>query len=191
VYGCAEQNRTFGPSNCAEAIAQNTVGCICPWDNRGVVQRCDLVYCTLEVGYYDGQGDFIACPSSCTNGDCSSSCTTSSDCPAGKACSAATHMCASGACSGPITCTTAKPTCPTGKVPLILDGCYTGSCYPSGSCILKPPCANISDETNCIARNCSAVYKGIDCRKPDGTACHSGDTGCTCASYEFASCTDK
>ena len=37
----------------------------------------------------------------------------------------------------------------------------------------------------------SPVYNGLNCTKPDGTACQDGDTNCTCTSFVFASCRDK
>ena len=50
-------------------------------------------------------------------------------------------------------------------------------------------CPAITDEAECLARpDCSAFYEGIDCTNPSGTACHSGDADCTCASFEFSSC---
>jgi hypothetical protein len=53
-------------------------------------------------------------------------------------------------------------------------------------------CTHINDEADCIGRgDCAATYNGINCTKPDGTACHSGDTNCTCQSYVFASCENK
>ena len=54
-------------------------------------------------------------------------------------------------------------------------------------------CGNINDETNCLDRatDCNAVYTGLNCTKPDGTACHAGDSGCTCESFSFDHCADK
>jgi hypothetical protein len=50
-------------------------------------------------------------------------------------------------------------------------------------------CANINDETDCLAvTSCAAVYTGSDCTGSDGLACSANDTSCTCASLEFASC---
>ncbi len=97
-----------------------------------------------------------------------------------------------GSCAGDITCNTAAPTCPSGQVPLIYNGCYTGSCEAIAACSTPPSCSAINDATDCEARqDCSEVDTGIDCTKPDGTACHAGDTNCTCASYVFNSCADK
>ena len=47
-----------------------------------------------------------------------------------------------------------------------------------------------SDGTT-IDTNYRAVYTGINCKKPDGTACHAGDTNSTCASFVFNSCAAK
>ena len=122
-------------------------------------------------------------------------CTADTDCDQaiGEFCDVPTGTCTQGSCAGDITCTTAEPVCPTGDVPLIYNGCYTGSCFAYGSCSDAPTCKNINDETDCLSRanDCSATYTGLNCTKADGTACHSGDSGCTCESFVFATCADK
>ena len=89
----------------------------------------------------------------------------------------------------------AAPTCPSGQVPLIdsTTGCYNGQCEAYGSCSESPVCEHINDESNCLSRStdCAATYTGINCHKPDGTQCHSGDTNCTCQSFQFAACSTK
>ena len=56
---------------------------------------------------------------------------------------------------------------------------------------MNPSCGHIGDESSCLARmDCAETVNGINCKKGDGTACQAGDTGCTCDSYVFASCTD-
>jgi len=88
----------------------------------------------------------------------------------------------------------AAPTCPSGQVPLIdsTTGCYNGQCEAYGSCSESPVCEHINDESNCLGRmDCAATYTGINCHKPDGTQCHSGDTNCTCQSFQFAACSTK
>lgn len=99
-----------------------------------------------------------------------------------------------GTCAGDAssTCTTAPPSCPPGQVGLLLDGCWTGQCHDIATCNLPPVCTHLNDEPDCLSRtDCSAVYNGLNCKKPDGTICHSGDTNCTCAQYVFASCAKK
>ena len=99
-----------------------------------------------------------------------------------------------GTCGGTATgsCQTLEPRCPTGQVPLLLDGCWTGTCRAYAQCDVPPVCANINDEMDCLGRtDCGAVYTGTNCHKSDGSACHPGDTGCTCSSYTFASCAAK
>lgn len=97
-----------------------------------------------------------------------------------------------GSCAGTVTCNTTAPKCASGEVPTILMGCYTGNCEAISACDTAPPCTAINDEADCLGRtDCSGVYTGIDCTKPDGSACHSGDANCTCASFEFASCATK
>lgn len=97
-----------------------------------------------------------------------------------------------GSCAGTITCTTAAPTCPSGQVPTIFDGCYTGNCEAIAACDAQPVCANINDESDCLDRtDCAASYTGINCHKPDGSACHTGDTDCTCSGFQFSRCSDR
>jgi hypothetical protein len=99
-----------------------------------------------------------------------------------------------GTCAGDAatTCTTARPTCPSGEVPTLLDGCFTGQCRATAQCDLPAVCSHINDEPNCLGRaDCSGLYTGIGCHKPDGSACHAGDTNCTCQSFVFASCANK
>jgi len=99
-----------------------------------------------------------------------------------------------GTCAGDFasTCTGASPQCPAGDVPLLLNGCWNGSCVAYASCNLPPVCGHVNDETDCLSRSdCLASYDGINCTHPDGTACHTGDTNCTCQSYVFAACANK
>ena len=98
-----------------------------------------------------------------------------------------------GTCTAPVTCTNAAPACPEHQVPLVLDGCYSGLCRDITACEAAPTCKALEHEDDCLARtgDCSAVYTGNNCKKSDGTACHAGDTGCTCATFTFNSCTTK
>jgi hypothetical protein len=100
-----------------------------------------------------------------------------------------------GTCAGTpgSSCTTAAPQCPAGQVPLMgADGCFTGACEAYASCSAAPVCEHINDEDNCLSRNdCGGNYTGHNCHKADGTACHDGDSGCTCESFTFASCSSE
>lgn len=98
-----------------------------------------------------------------------------------------------GSCGGEATCTTAQPNCPSGSVPTLIDGCWTGQCTDYAACDVAPSCSHINDSTNCLARSadCSPVYSGLNCTKPGGGACQEGDTDCTCTSFVFASCRDR
>ncbi len=88
-----------------------------------------------------------------------------------------------GLCYAPVTCAISSPACPAGTTPGILDGCYTGYCIPLADCESQPACSAITVEMTCIARtDCTPLYVGVDCM------CNSG--GCTCASWDFASCSD-
>ena len=44
-----------------------------------------------------------------------------------------------GECTGPVTCFHGQPACPTGTVPGILDGCWSGYCIPDNACGPKDP----------------------------------------------------
>jgi len=98
-----------------------------------------------------------------------------------------------GMCLGTITCTTTPPACPENQVALIKDGCFTGQCRAIAACEGAPVCSSLQHEDDCLTRSadCSAVYNGHGCHKPDGTACKAGDTDCTCDSFTFASCENK
>jgi hypothetical protein len=101
-----------------------------------------------------------------------------------------------GTCAGTSAagCTAAAPQCPSGQVPLLdsTTGCFNGQCELYASCAAAPVCEHINDESNCLGRmDCAATYTGINCHKPDGTQCHSGDTNCTCQSFQFAACSTK
>jgi hypothetical protein len=122
-------------------------------------------------------------------------CNSDTDCnqAGGQFCDTSNHTCTQGSCAGAITCTTAKPTCASGSSPLIFNGCYTGACFETDQCSAAPVCENINDENDCLNRtaDCSATYTGLNCTTSDGTACHSGDSGCTCQSFVFATCATR
>jgi len=137
-----------------------------------------------------------------TQGTCTATCTCTTDAGAVQQgfgwCDETRNTCMTGedpagSCGGTSTCTTAKPSCPDNQVPLILDGCYTGACQAIATCDATPACTELGHEDDCLGRktDCSAVYTGLNCKKPDGSACHAGDTGCTCASFVFNSCAAK
>ncbi len=191
---------------------QCAAGCYC---NNGVCTEGG--FCTTNADC--GTGYFC----DTNRSSCEPGCTANTDCPQGQYCDSSTNQCTAsctcttdadavsqgygwcdngtcapgtdpnGSCGGAVTCATAMPTCPSGQVPTISNGCWTGSCEAYASCDVAPSCPQINDETDCLSRttDCLATYTGIDCTKADGTACKSGDTGCTCASFQFASCTTK
>jgi hypothetical protein len=98
-----------------------------------------------------------------------------------------------GTCDAPVTCNTKAPACMDNQVPLVLDNCYTGQCRLIVACEGPTTCSALQHEDDCLARasDCSAVYTGNNCQKSDGSACHAGDTGCTCATFSFNSCSTK
>lgn len=159
-------------------------------------------YCT--TGGVCEEGGFCATDSDCGAGyhcdtprsSCepnpSGYCNADTDCDAsaGQVCDPGTHTCTSGSCAGEVTCTTQPPVCPAGSVPLIYNGCYTGNCNPTNDCSESPVCTHINDEDNCLARtDCAPTYTGLNCTNTSGTTCHSGDSGCTCTDFVFATCT--
>lgn len=98
-----------------------------------------------------------------------------------------------GTCAAEVTCNIVRPTCATGEVALIKDGCYTGTCGAIATCDVTPTCGSLQFETDCLGRTdeCSAVYTGINCTNSQGTSCTAGSTNCTCESFRFNSCTDR
>ena len=136
----------------------------------------------------------------CNNGVCETSCVCENDAQAQAAgwqhCDEVRKTCKPGnpfgSCAGPTTCGT-EPTCPAGSVALTSDaGCYTGECSPIGTCDVSPACGRFQHEADCLntadESQCSAVYNGVNCKKPDGSACQAGDTGCVCDYFVFADC---
>ena len=86
-----------------------------------------------------------------------------------------------GSCVGAVICLVMEPPdCPSGTLPGIKDGCYTGYCIPLDKCDALPQCDGLA-ETQCVERvDCTPLYEGVDC------TCNGAD--CTCASWEFQSC---
>ena len=134
-------------------------------------------------------------------GVCETSCSCTNDAEAQAAgwhhCDEARGTCepadANGTCGGEATCGS-EPNCPAGSVALVdtTTGCFTGTCSEIATCDIAPACGRFQHESDCLntgdANTCSASYTGINCTKPDGSACQSGDTGCTCESFVFAEC---
>jgi len=122
-------------------------------------------------------------------------CNADADCQPGFRCEVDRSSCVpiDATCAGVVTCAAAPPACAEHEVPLVADGCYTGACRAIAACDAVPGCARLQHEDDCLARTpaCAAFYTGVDCTKPDGTACQAGDSGCTCASFVYASCQDK
>jgi hypothetical protein len=145
-------------------------------------------------------GGYCSQPLNCTSGfyceyprsTCQPDCGSASDCAQNETCEDGACVTTVSSCGGPVTCTVTEPTCPIGQVPLIGGDCWTGSCEAYASCDVPPPCPDINDEQDCLSRSdCLSTYNGIDCTMPNGSACQAGDTGCTCASFVFASCQTK
>lgn len=95
-----------------------------------------------------------------------------------------------GACLGEVTCDVDGPKCAAGEVPLVKDGCYTGSCRAITACEGAPVCGSLQHDADCKARStdCSPVYIGRDCT---GTTCGVSPDDCRCAQYLFNECEVK
>ncbi len=97
----------------------------------------------------------LVCDDTATGGVCHSTCvpTTSHD---------------PGACTGPVSCFTNAPACPSGTTAGIRNGCWTGYCIPNAAC-------GPSDPGQCYAPvTCDSV--GPAC--PSGTTPGIGPSGC-------------
>jgi hypothetical protein len=84
--------------------------------------------------------------------------------------------------------------CPGGDCPCRSDavcGADERCNLSTGDCE-RVPCADLATESGCLARaDCLAVYTGQDCTRPDGKECKTGDSNCTCKSFDYSLCTDQ
>lgn len=146
----------------------------------------------------------VDCPEGqyCQDGLCTASCHCTSDADAQAQgwnnCDEARGTCeptpAYGTCAAPATtCNLLPPTCGAGQVPLTdATGCYAGGCLGINLCDVAPGCKALQHEADCLGdATCTSVYTGINCTKPDGSACVAGDTGCTCQSFQYNSCATR
>jgi hypothetical protein len=158
---------------------------------------CDMGTC-VENGFCAKDGD---CPTGYVCDDRSTcvqdpTCSDANPCTQlGQVCNAQ-KTCVDQSCSEVIatTCTVAPAACPAGQVATSVDGCYIpNGCEAITDCGAAPLCERLNHEGDCTARatDCASVYNGLNCKKPDGTACKSGDANCTCASFVFAKCQDR
>ena len=183
---CAEAGFCDNDSDCPE-------GYVCD-DRSSCVPTDPPQTCTFDVD----------CPvgSYCNDeGICETSCTCTNDAEAQAAgyqhCDETRMTCkpgnAGGTCGGEATCGT-EPQCAAGSVALVdlTTGCFTGECSAITTCDVEPTCPRFQHESDCLntadGNACSAAYTGINCTKPDGSSCQSGDSGCTCESFVFAEC---
>ncbi len=88
-----------------------------------------------------------------------------------------------GECYTEALCDMITPACPTGSLPGVKDGCYTGYCIPVAECPDMPPaCETVTSEATCIARvECTGLYEGVGCT--------CDPSGCVCDEWVFQSCT--
>ena len=201
-YQCSTSSNCAAGCYCSSAGVCEEGG-FCTTDaDCGTGYHCDTSRNSCEPNPSGCTADSDCSPGAvCNNGTCGETCTCATDADAVKQgfgyCDEARMTCMkgsdpNGSCAGTVTCTTAAPKCPSGQVPLISMGCYTGACEAIAACDAAPACTAINDETDCLARaDCGATYTGVNCHKPDGSACHAGDTNCTCSNFVFNSCTTK
>jgi len=211
-YECTSSTDCAAGCYCASGTCEEGGFCSTNAD-CGPGYHCNTDRSSCEPDGGSGSGT-VACTSdaSCPagqicgpNGTCTATCTCDTDISAVNQgygyCDESRDTCEpgsdpSGTCAGtpPSTCTTTAPQCGPGEVPLMdsTTGCFNGLCQAYGNCGAAPVCEHIDDEGNCLSRgDCAASYTGLNCHKSDGSACHSGDTGCTCQSFEFAKCSTK
>lgn len=61
-------------------------------------------------------------------------------------------------------------------------------CGPDG-CDGEPVCADLTDEASCQgSAGCQSIYRGLDCRSPDGGDCTEGAQDCQCDRFVFDHC---
>lgn len=217
-YDCYGDDCTWVGPNCpsepgyeCDSDADCAAGCYCGTD--GTCEEAG--FCATEEDCPDGfhcDVNRSSCvPDACTtsadcdageycdgNGGCVASCTCDNDAQAQAAgfgyCDEARKTCeppaAGGTCGGESTCNIIAPTCPAGEVPLILDGCYTGSCSAIATCDVTPTCEALQHEADCLGRtdDCAPDYTGINCTSSTGTPCSTPGANCTCESYTYRSC---
>lgn len=200
-FECTDNNDCAAGCYCSDAGLCEEAGFCTTDDDCGEGYTCNEERSSCEPDTSSCSAD-ADCPSGqyCENGACTATCVCSDDQTAldnGFGWCDETRMTClpgedpAGTCGGEAasTCTTGRPACPAGSVAELYQGCWTGECRAINACDVDPVCEHIIDSASCTARtDCSQVVNGINCKKPDGTACQAGDTNCTCDSYVFASC---
>lgn len=184
----------------------------------GEERDSDDAYCGEDGYYVNGEWASAQCPgggNSCaSHEDCAAGCgcdsatgkcvewgfcSQATDCPPGYRCDEQRSSCVprEGSCAGAIapTCTNGAPKCAPGTVPLIEDGCYYDAngdgqfdCSKISECAAPPTCTAYQHSADCSSASCNVVSRGVNCTTPNGTACQSGATNCTCQSYVFDRC---
>lgn len=126
----------------------------------------------------------------------SGTCTDDAGCGEGAHCDEARGTCEPDepqACQAMVVCNVPAPDCEQGTNPGIVDGCYSGECIADELCTDGAP-VNCDDHTSddaCQAdATCDAVYRGLNCTRPDGGSCTEGSANCTCESFVFDECVD-
>ncbi|MCX5741265.1 MAG: hypothetical protein NT062_02060 [Proteobacteria bacterium] len=203
-YSCTSSTDCAAGCYCANGLCEEAGFCATDADcGAGFHCNTDRASCEANPPQPTCAAD-SECPSGavCADGACTSTCSCTTDAQAQQGgygyCDESRNTCVpgtdpAGTCAGTITCNIVAPTCAAGSVPLILDGCYTGECRVITTCGETPSCGALSHEADCLNRasDCSAVYTGTGCHKPDGSACHAGDQNCLCSNFTFNSCDDR
>jgi len=165
-------------------------------DDRGT---CAPVPCTADDQCVSG----AICDT--TTGLCvdTAVCGASTDCADGMKCDTARRTCVPcgdggctpqpGSCYEQPVCDSLPPTCPSGTLPGVIDGCYSGLCIPEALCPDPKPwaCADATGEAECLDHGCEPVFVGIDCTDPAGGTCSGDQPDCTCDRFEYGFCRDQ
>ena len=87
-------------------------------------------------------------------------------------------------CYTQVECDISAPTCPTGELAEIVNGCYNGQCIAADQCADAPPsCVSLPDEASCQARtDCTAIFGGQGC------TCDPASEVCNCPVITYQSC---
>ena len=92
-------------------------------------------------------------------------------------------------------CGVAEPDCEVGTTAAITNGCFTGECVANSACGDDNPCGSNTRaecDADSAAGQCQAVFRGINCKSPDGQACDNPNApNCSCERFVYHSCEDR
>lgn len=157
---CVDSGICCGHEDCPPNFECDDRGTCVPVSCTGDDQCLEGSICDVETG-------------TCTE---TGTCEPDGTCPEGYECDAERNTCTP--CVNGVCGCTSNDDCDAG----MFCDVDNGVCY-------VPACSEIEDETTCDLRyDCIPVYTGHNCTDPEGNACESGDSNCTCESFTFAAC---